>query len=61
MFDEDLFHCPNCDRQIRMVKPPVRSEVVAENEAWVCRWCDTYVCIYCYLEHTKEKHGRGSG
>jgi hypothetical protein len=49
------FMCPNCSQQIEMSAAPVRGPKGA-NEAWVCLWCDSVICIYCYVKHAEGKH-----
>jgi hypothetical protein len=50
-------NCPNCGRIIQFDEPPQRYPV-KDNEWWLCLWCDTVMCVYCYMEHTKIHSGK---
>ena len=46
--------CPNCQAQITMYEAPYLGP--SPNDGWPCLFCQQMVCMYCYTDHTYDKH-----
>lgn len=45
--------CPTCSHPIEQESDPVRGWAEAGNDAWLCLWCRSVICVWCYAGHTR--------